>query len=79
MAKRIRTDQLSTIGSQAIEKALFGHNVPERGVAVVTGIDGNTVTVRYALVGKRPEDAVVIALARLNRTTGEVISVETFL
>lgn len=79
MAMKIRLEQLTKIGSQAIEKALSGHELPQRGVAIVTGFEGDSATVEYILTGKRPEDGVVLARACLNRTTGEVTSVKVLM
>jgi hypothetical protein len=78
MTKRIRPEQLTKIGSDAIEKSLTNRVLPGRDIAVVSGFDGNVEIVEYVRVGKRPEDGVLLARARVDRTTGEVISVETF-
>lgn len=78
MARSIRLEELTEIGSGAIEKALAGHTWPERKVAITTGFEGDVATVEYVLPGDRPEDGVVLARARLEWSTGAVISVETF-
>jgi hypothetical protein len=79
MARSIRLEELTEVGSKAIENALAGHTWPERKVAITTGFEGDVATVEYVSPGERPEDGVVLARAQLERSTGAVISVETFL
>jgi hypothetical protein len=76
MPKWMRLDELTERGSAAIEQALSGRELPERSVAVTSGFEGSVATITYVLVGKRPEDGVELARAKLDRATGKLLSVE---
>lgn len=79
MAKKLKTEQLIERGRVALEQVLSEFQPMNERLSVVTEFEDGNLIVQYFTVGKRPEDAVLVARARIDRATGTVVSVEKYL
>lgn len=79
MLRKLPTKDLAERGRTALEKSLSEFPPIKERLAMMVQFENSVFVVEYIIPGKTPEDAVLVARARVDRTNGFILSVETFL
>lgn len=83
--RRMTVDELEPIARDATRDALVGYSAAlaeyrnSPNLTLGTQVEDEALTFELYVAGERPTDAIVLASARVSRTTGEVLGVEVHL